>query len=32
MMCVNTDGSYNCVCKDGFAVINGTCKGKFLVF
>ena len=26
--CVNTEGSFTCVCKEGFAVMGATCEGK----
>lgn len=28
--CVNTNGSFNCVCKAGFYNNSGTCEGQFI--
>ena len=28
IQCENNDGSFKCICGDGFETINGTCTGK----
>ena len=30
-VCNNTNGSYNCLCKDGFRKSGSVCKGKVII-